>query len=176
MKITNEQAEYLLQLPKKVVNKEELLDKLSIDQKFPFNARYELISESDIEFTFLWEIKQSSKNKIKISLHHQENDSKTGIFRIDYNGSHTNPMTANEFVPEKYHSFVGKYFNNEHHVHYYVEGYKPLAWAIPLSADEFEIKDLGNKSDFNITFAKVIVEFAKAINLKTIITVNPLLI
>lgn len=45
MKITNEEAEYLLKLPKKVLENDTLLDSLTIDQKFPFNARFELVSE-----------------------------------------------------------------------------------------------------------------------------------
>jgi len=47
MKITNEEAEYLLKLPKKVLENDTLLDSLTIDQKFPFNARFELVSEKD---------------------------------------------------------------------------------------------------------------------------------
>ena len=45
MKITNEEAEYLLKLPKKVLENDTLLDSLTIDQKFPFNARFELVLE-----------------------------------------------------------------------------------------------------------------------------------
>lgn len=61
MKISNEQAEYLLNLPKKILENEVLLDNLTIDQSFPFNQRYELVSEQDDEFTFLLEIQQSKK-------------------------------------------------------------------------------------------------------------------
>ena len=39
MNITNEQAEYLLKLPKKVVKDDVLLDTLTINQEYPFNAR-----------------------------------------------------------------------------------------------------------------------------------------
>ena len=44
MKISNEQAEYLLKLPKKIIGPEGLLDNLTIDQQFPFNQRFEIIS------------------------------------------------------------------------------------------------------------------------------------
>ena len=92
MKITNEQADYLLKLPKKIVDKEDkLLDTITINQTFPFNLRYELVSEKDDEFTFLLEIQQSKKNNIRISFHHQEDDSKTGLLRVDYNSGHKNP-------------------------------------------------------------------------------------
>jgi hypothetical protein len=61
MKITNEQAEYLIKIPKKIVQNDILLDKLTIEQNFPFNARFELVSEKDDEFSFLWDIQQSKK-------------------------------------------------------------------------------------------------------------------
>lgn len=60
MKITNEEAENLLTLPKKVVENNTLLEALTIEQQYPFNARFELLSEKEDEFTFLWEIKQSN--------------------------------------------------------------------------------------------------------------------
>ncbi len=177
MKITNVQADYLLKLPKKVVQNDTLLNKLTIDQKFPFDARFELVSEKDDEFTFLWEIQQSKKNSIRISFHHQENDSKTGLLRVDYNSGHKNPEFVSEYVPEKFHQFAGKYFNNkEHHIHYHVQGYKSLAWAIPLTIDEFEIKELENELDFNSTFANILEVFAKAVNIETEISVNKLLL
>lgn len=173
MKISNEQAEYLLKLPKKIVGKDKLLDDLTIKQVFPFNQRYELVSEKDDEFTFLLEIQQSKKNSIRISFHHQENDSKTGLLRVDYNSGHKNPEDITEFLPEKFHPYAGKYFeNHEHHIHYHVQGYRTLAWAIPLTADEFGIKELNAGSNFNNTFADIIKLFAQTINIETNILVN----
>ncbi len=177
MKISNEQAEYLLKLPKKVVVNEALLDKLAIDQRFPFNERFELVSEKDDEFTFLWEIQQSKKNSIRVSFHHQENDSKTGLLRLDYNSSHKNPEDISEHVPGKFHPYAGKYFSNsEHHIHYHVQGYKSLAWAIPLDTDKFEIKELNSGVGFNSTFANILKMFAKSVNIETEISVNELLL
>lgn len=177
MKISNEQTEYLLKLPKKILENEQLLDKLIIDQVFPFNKRYELVSDKDDEFTFLLEIQQSKKNSIRVSFHHQENDSKTGLLRIDYNSGHKNPENISELLPVKFHPFAGKYFtNDEHHIHYHVQGYKSLAWAIPLVADEFEIKELNDGADFNNTLANIIKKFAKTINIETAITVNTMLL
>jgi len=177
MKISNEQAEYLLKLPKKIVEKEVLLANLTINQIFPFNLRYELVSEQDDEFTFLLEIQQSKKNTIRISFHHQENDSKTGLLRVDYNSGHKNPEEINEFLPEKFHPFAGKYFaNHEHHIHYHIEGYRSLAWAIPLTVDNFGINEINDDANFNNTFADIIKSFAKAINIETSIQVNTLLL
>ena len=176
MNITNEQANYLLSLPKKILIDDELLSKITINQRFPFLERFELLSDKDNEFSFLWEIRQSAKNALKISLHVQENDSKIGLMRVDYNGGHRNPETINDFVPEKFHQYVGKEFtNNEHHVHYHVQGYKSLAWAIPLNDDDFEIKTIGNE-DFNYSLANIVILFAKKINIETLITINTLLL
>lgn len=177
MKITNEQAQYLLNLPKKIVQYDTLLDKLTIDQKFPFYIRFELVSEKDDEVTFLWEIQQSKKNSVRVGFHYQENDSKIGLLRVDYNSGHKNPEEISEYVPEIFHPFAGKYFNcDEHHIHYHVQGYKSLAWAIPLTVDKFEIKKLDNGADFNSTFANIIKLFAKAVNIETEIYVNELLV
>jgi hypothetical protein len=176
MNISNELSDYLLKIPKSVVKQEELLFQLTIEQKFPFKERFELISEKDSEFTFLWEIQQSGKNTLRINLHLQENDSKIGLFRIDFNSGHKNPETILEYLPEKFYPYAGKEFsNNEHHIHYYVQGYKPLAWAIPLIDDDFEIKTIEEK-DFNKTLSDIIKLFAKTINIKTIIIFNPLLL
>ena len=177
MKISNEQAEYLLKLPKKIVGTGGLLDNLTINQVFPFNLRFELVSEQDDEFTFLLEIQQSKKNTIRLSFHHQENDSKTGLLRVDYNSGHKNPEDINEFLPEKFRPYAGKYFdNNEHHIHYHVQGYRSLAWAIPLTAENFEIKEINDDVNFNNTFANIIKSFAKTINIETSIQVNTLLL
>ncbi len=177
MKISNEQAEYLLKLPKKIVEKEKLLETLTINQEFPLNQRYDLVSEKDDEFTFLLEIQQSKKSSIRISFHHQENDSKTGLLRVDYNSGHKNPEEITEYLPEKFHPYAGKYYtNNEHHIHYHIQGYKPLAWAIPLAVDEFEIKEINDDANFNSTLADIIKLFAKTINIETKIQINTLLI
>ncbi|MDR3367024.1 MAG: hypothetical protein LBO71_08690 [Prevotellaceae bacterium] len=84
--LTTEQAKYLLDLPKKVVEGNEVLNTLTITQMFPFEVRYELVSDRDDEFIFLWVVKQSAKHTIRVSLHVQENGSKIGLLRIDFNG------------------------------------------------------------------------------------------
>ncbi|GHT48731.1 hypothetical protein AGMMS49982_00600 [Bacteroidia bacterium] len=72
---------------------------------------------------------------------------------------------------------TGKIFsNNEHHIHYHIEGYKSLAWAIPLTDDEFEVKELNEGNDFNNSLANAVRLFAKTINIETEITINTLLL
>lgn len=175
--LTNEQADYLLKLPKKILSGKEVVNEYRFDQPFPFQRRIELISPVDDEFTFLWDIKQSAKNMIRINLHVQDDDSNIGLLRVDFNSGHRNPEAISDLLPERFHPYAGKEFsNNEHHVHYHVEGYKSLAWAIPLFDDEFEIKNLSEGANFNTTFIETIVSFAKTINLETKIIINPLLL
>lgn len=175
--LSNEQADYLLKLPKKILYKDELLDNVVICQSFGMKLRHELISENDADFTFLWEIKQSKKNSLRVSLHYQDNDSKIGLLRVDFNSGHKNPEIANAFVPASFHLFTGKHFSDkEHHVHYHVQGYPSLAWAVPLEENEFEVKELNDGPSFNTVFGKTINSFAKTINLKTNIIFNAMLL
>lgn len=177
MSLTNEQAEYFLDLPKKIVQGDKILDRFTIDQAMPFNQRYELVSEVDSDCTFIWIINQSAKNSIRVSLHYQDNDSKTGLVRIDYNGGHRNPSSITDALPDMFHPYVGKQFkNHEHHIHYHVEGYPSLAWAIPLIDDEFEIKELDDNPQFYATFARIIQLFAKTVNIETKLDINTLLL
>ena len=174
--ISNVQADYLMQLKKKVLQNDTELDQLTIDQEFPLHIRFELVSAEDDDFSFLWEITQSAKNSIRISLHFQEDESKIGLFRVDYNSGHRNPETANGTLPQKFIPYVGKWFSNvENHVHYHVEGYKSLAWAIPIEDSAISTKEItGN--DTNVQLVSAIQEFAKIINLETVITINTLLL
>ena len=126
------------------------------------------------KFTFLLEIRQSKKNRLYLTFHYQENNSKIGILRIDYNNVHKNPEQINEFVPEKFKPYVGRSLQCSH-IHYYVQGYKSLAWAIPLTEDEFMIKDIPDDINFHTIFADIIKLFAKTINITTKIEVNSII-
>ena len=167
--ITNQQAEFLLTLPKFIVENETKLNSKPFDQPAIWDMRFLLIGESNGDaFEFLWEIWQSSKNTIKVSLHHQDEESKTGLFRVDYNSGHNNPAELTANVPAKFHPFVGKHFSiNEHHVHYHVEGYKSLAWALPIANDDFPHKNMNEQN-----IVEIVEEFAKAINLQTNLLIN----
>lgn len=53
-------------------------------------------------------------------------------------------------------------------MHIYVEGYKPLAWVIPLTDVDFPIKEIKDPSDLS----DLVINFAKRINLKSIINIQ----
>lgn len=176
MIISNEQAAALLQLKKKIILNDEVKDRISIQQTCPMNLRYDLVSDDDDEFSFLWEISQSSKNNLRISLHFQEDDSKMGLLRVDYNSGHHNPEIAKDDLPELFKPYIGKWFTNEEsHVHYHVNGYKSLAWAVPIEATNVQTKEIKN-DEINENFVNAIMEFAKMVNIETVIMINPLLI
>lgn len=176
MTISNEQAETLIHLKKKIFQDDKVIDNLVIDQIFPLRLRYELVSNEDGDFSFLWEITQSSKSAFRISLHFQEDESKIGLFRVDYNSGHRNPETASDKLPQRFLPFVGKWFSNEEsHVHYHVEGYKPLAWAVPIEDSEMTTKEIAD-TNTNEKLSSAIQEFAKIINLETVLTINTLLL
>jgi len=48
-------------------------------------------------------------------------------------------------------------------MHYYIENYKNLAWALPLTDDKFPIKEYSKEKDF----CDITISIAKLINLKT---------
>jgi hypothetical protein len=53
-------------------------------------------------------------------------------------------------------------------MHFYVEGYKPLAWAIPLKLNEFGI----NEDYSNIQISDLLLTFARKINVTSIIKIH----
>lgn len=171
---TSEQAQLLLQMPKKVEQNGHLVDSLTFTQPFPFTLRFTLISPDDSDYVFLYDITQSTKNHFKLTLYLMEDESRIGLLRVDFNGQHKNPETLTEKVPEIFHPYVGKFFDyHEHHIHYFVEGYKtPLDWAVPLASDSFPVKSITNPNDISEAF----LQFNNIINLQTSFTINPILL
>ncbi|MFH1005305.1 MAG: hypothetical protein V1781_07420 [Bacteroidota bacterium] len=172
--LTTEQSHYLLRLPKKVELKGKLQDQITFDQHFPFQEKYILILPDNVDFTFLYEIYQSKKNQFKLTLYLMDGDTHIGLLRVDFSGQHENPHMLADTVPAIFHPFVGNFFNyNDHHIHYYVEGYKTtLDWAVPLTNDDFPVKQINGIDDVLLAFY----EFNKIINLQTIFKINSLLI
>src|SRR5690606_20877894 len=135
----------------------------------PFKGRFYLISEDDDEFSFFLDVWQSPKRTVKFSLHCQEDTANYGLLRIDYNGGHKNPEVANEHVPDAFRPYTGLWLDQySGHIHYVVDGYKPLAWAIPLEIDSFPIKSVASFADFSNAFEA----FCSSINVETNITLQ----
>lgn len=170
------QAQYLIGVRKKIVLDGEVMNQIIINQCPSMRLRYELISTEDNEFTFLMQIHQSPKNTVRISLHCQDGDSKIGLVRVDYNAGHINPEIAIDGLPDLFLPYVGKHFNdNEHHVHFHVDGYKSLAWAIPIGDTDISAREMQATSIVN-DLECAIHEFAKLINIETQILINKTLL
>lgn len=157
-------ADYLIGLHKYIVENDELITSKTILIKSPVKLKFNLVAKEDPEQIFLVDIKESDKRALKISLHHQDNTTQFGLLRVDYYSRHKNPVEIKDTVPEQFKQFAGIFLDDYlGHIHYIVDGYSPLAWAIPLEFDDFQIKDVNNVND--ITLA--IKEFLDKINLKT---------
>ena len=154
---SNELANKLINLPKNIEGGTMTINLL--DEK----TRLILNNVDEPEYNFLFEVTSHRKITFKISLHNQEDNTKEGLMRVDYKGGHKNPEDINAFVPEIVKPYVGYFFQNEPHIHVYVEGFKDLAWAVPLSAYNFPILDINNTDDFS----GAIRAFAKEINIVT---------
>lgn len=173
--MTNEQAIELIGIRKTIIQDDTRQDSVTINQTFPMNIRFILVSDQNDDFSFLWEITQSAKDSLRISLHFQEDDSKIGLFRVDYNSGHKNPEMDNGMLPDRFRPYIGKLFVNESHVHYHVDGYRTLAWALPINDTEIEVKEI-EENDKNNQMAAAINSFARLINLETQIIINPMLL
>lgn len=160
---TNEEAQYLISLEK--VLKDPLLE-VDLTQK---KNRIYLISPNERNYEFFIEVTANHKISFKTTLHHQEALTNIGLLRVDFKGTHQNPAEINNFVPEELKPYVGKWFTiNEPHMHFYVEGYKPLAWAIPLKLNEFGI----NEDYSNVQISDLLLTFARKINVTSIIKIH----
>jgi hypothetical protein len=167
--MTVDLAEYLIGLDKYVVQNGEIINTFLLDIQFPMSFRLTLSTPDDLDQNLLIDIKESDKKSLKISLHHQDNSTQNGLLRIDYNGRHLNPVDIIQTVPEIFRPFAGQWLDDyAGHIHYVVDGYKPLAWAIPLELDDFPVKEINGREDY----AQTLNAFFQKINLKTTITFN----
>jgi hypothetical protein len=167
--MTVELAEYLIGLEKYVVQNGEQVNTFLLDIQFPMSFRLALSAPDDLDQNLLVDIKESNKKSLKISLHHQDQSTQNGLLRLDFNGRHRNPVEITSAVPEIFKPFAGQWLDNfSGHIHYVVDGYKPLAWAIPLEIDDFPVKQLGGREDY----IRILNEFFAKINLKTSIAIS----
>jgi len=167
--MTVELAEYLIGLDKYVVQNGEIANNFLLDIQFPMSFRLTLSAPDDLDQNLLVDIKESEKKSLKISLHHQDNSTQNGLLRVDYNGRHFNPVDIIPTVPEIFRPFAGQWLDDYvGHIHYVVNGYKPLAWAIPVELDDFPVKELNGREDY----ARTLKAFFQKINIKTVLAFN----
>lgn len=96
--LTTSQTDYLLSLPKYVVNKDgDKMDVVTVDIDAFYDHRILLqVVNDDTISDFLLRIRRSKKYTLNLTLHVQDNESKDCIVRIDYGASHTNPTNILE--------------------------------------------------------------------------------
>ncbi|WP_424003498.1 DUF6978 family protein [Maribacter sp. IgM3_T14_3] len=161
--MTNQEADYLMKLEKVLADPHQIID---LKNK---KNRLELVSHQDSERNFWVEMTSNQKIILKTSIHHLESNTFVNLLRIDFKGTHQNPTGIMDTLPEYLKPYAGKWFEPEdHHMHVFVEGYKPLAWAIPLVDTDFPIKEINDASDLS----DLITNFARLINLKSLINVQ----
>ena len=164
-----ELANYLVGLDKYVVQDGNAVETFLLDIQYPMNFRLTLTAPDDLDQNLMVNIKESEKKALKISLHHQDNSTQNGVLRVDYYGRHLNPADIIDTVPDVFRPFAGQWLDDyAGHIHYVVDGYKPLAWAIPLELDDFPVKELNGRENY----AQTLSAFFQKINLKTAITYN----
>ncbi|MBQ9365583.1 MAG: hypothetical protein IJT82_07390 [Schwartzia sp.] len=161
MALTNEEAQALIDIPKKIMVDEQPQDEYIMRFSGRIQSRFELVSDDGTQI-FLLELRQGEHNFFKITLHFQENSKYIGLLRIDYNGSHKNPKISMPEVPAFVLPFADA-FIRESHVHLYVQGYKPLTWAVPLPIYDFDVKSISNMD----SFVQAVREFCRRINITT---------
>lgn len=161
--LTNQEAKYLLELEKVLVDPTQ-----KVDFRNKKN-RLDLISHQDSDYNFWIEMTSNQKIILKTSIHHLESNSFVGLLRIDFKGGHHNPAETIPSLPEFLVKYADKWFEpTEPHMHIYVEGYKELAWAIPLTDTDFPVKEINDQSDLSDLISK----FAIKVNLKSKLNVQ----
>jgi hypothetical protein len=165
--MTVELAEYLIGLDKYIVQDGEEETSFLLNIEYPMNFQLRLFAPDDLDQNLMVDVNESEKKSLRINLHHQDSSTQNGLLRVDFHSRHLNPADITSTVPEKFKPFAGLWLDDySGHIHYVVDGYKPLAWAIPLEADDFPIKELTKRQDY----ANTLKAFFDKINLKTDIT------
>lgn len=159
---TNEEAQSLIETKKFLENPNQEIS-LSAEK-----LRIDLISLEEPDYKFFIDVNPNKRIQFKMTLHNQEKYSNIGLLRIDYKGSHRNPEHILESLPNFLKPYAGSEFRREAHIHFYVQGYKPLAWALPLKKHPFEIKELTSESDY----ASALTKFAELLNVQSKLNVQ----
>ena len=170
-----EEALNLIELPKWVEDENgEIVKTMTIEQQFPMRFRLHLVSAFDQNKEFLLDVKQSEKFGIRLNFQMMD-DANWGLARLDYNSNHKNPDVLTDDVPDKFLSHVGELFVMKAHLHYHVDGYPQLAWALPLEETEILTKDVKD-SDLPQGFVDAFDSFSTYLHLQTHIVFNKMVI
>ncbi len=173
--MTYEEALRLVHLSKWVVDEDgKKIDSISMDQKFPMQFRLHLVSEEDFLREYLLDVKQSAKFGIRINFQVMDK-ANWGLARLDYNGNHKNPDEVTDMVPEVFHPHVGEFFMQKSHLHFHVEDFPPLAWALPLEETEITAKKVDDATMAG-DFIEAFNSFISYLNVQTKITINPMIL
>lgn len=173
--MTFEEALELVNLPKWVVDENGLkIQSLSLDQQFPMQFRLYLVSEKDVVREYMVDVKQSEKMGIRLNFQLM-NDENWGLARLDYNSNHKNPEELTSKVPAIFHTHVGELFERKSHLHYHVEDFSPLAWALPLEETEIDKKEVESATILN-DFIGAFNSFMSYLKVQTVITINPMVL
>jgi hypothetical protein len=169
--MTAEYAEHILGLEKFITQDGGIVRTLRLSLDTPLNIRWKLKAPAEMELDLRVEIQESPKKALKIGFHHQDDTSQHGLLRVDYHSRHRNPVELTDAVPHKFHPYAGMYLDQwPGHVHYVVDGYPMLAWAIPLEADSFPVKDIQGVEHVH----HAVMAFCKRLNIATqVIIENP---
>lgn len=169
------EAQELVKMPKWVMDEEgEIIEELTISQEYPMRMRLNLVSGDSMKREFVLDVKQSEKYGIRLNFQMMD-DLNWGLARLDYNSNHKNPDILTGDVPEMFHAHVAELFEGKAHLHYHVDGYPQLAWALPLDETEIATKDV---TDDNMTqgFVEAFYSFVKYLNVQTKIIINRMVI
>ncbi len=171
--LTQEEAERILSVPKVIVENGKVLNSYILDFAKTYDFRIKLSSSDNInrDAEFLLRIRASEKMRVKISLHTQDENTRSCVFRLDFNGaSHKNPEVINEYVPDKFKPFAGMIIKGNH-VHYHVYDYPSGAWAIPIEKGSFPIKEL-TEDNYSNELKNILDAMSEVIHLESKITLT----
>ena len=102
-------------------------------------------------------------------------DTNFGISRLDYNSNHQNPETLTNEVPAIFHPHVGEFFINRSHLHFQIEGYPNLVWALPLEETEISVTEV-SADNMASDFILAVESFLHYLNVQTQLSINPMAI
>lgn len=176
--MTFEEVQDLIAKPKKLVAEDgHLIDSYYLDQKVPLCLTLDLTDTETQKIKFCLAVKQSSKIGYKINFHLMDSNGYIALSRLDINGRHGNPKEVTDKVPD----FLVPHASEQiltSHLHYYVEGYSPLAWALPLAdVNDENLKDVSaSSSNVYVDIINALLGYLAFLNVRTKFTVNSMML